>query len=259
MRPAARASPAAHAARRSCADGNRATAAQTSAWRRKPPVYRPRANAGHGPMRASRVHGDCGLMSTISHEADPTPTQRARRRRTAVLWAGILAGGITLAGCGGDSSAPGASGRPAVDVGGTQPTGLLSYASCMRSHGVPNFPDPSSGGGIPKETGQQLGVSESQLSMAQNDCRHLIPPGQALSGQTSQTVTTQQQQDYLKVTACMHSRGFPSFPEPSFSGGQVEFAEVQHLVDINSPQFTQAYHVCQKLIPAGLPFSGSGS
>lgn len=31
---------------------------------------------------------------------------------------------------------------PSAD-GGTQATGLLAYAACMRSHGVPNFPDPS--------------------------------------------------------------------------------------------------------------------
>lgn len=194
-------------------------------------------------------------MRSVPPEDYPGPSRR-RRRRAALMTAGILAGGIAVAACGSGPSGPGTASASAD--GSTQATGLLAYASCMRAHGVPNFPDPASSGGIPKETSQQLGVSDSQLSAAQSDCQRLIPPGQSLSGQTSQTVTTQEQQDYLRVSACMHAHGFASFPEPSFSGGQVEYPQVQHLVDVSSPQFIRAYHICQKLIPAGLPFSGSG-
>jgi hypothetical protein len=195
-------------------------------------------------------------MRSISQEAHLKTRGRPRWRPAASMTAGILAAGVALAACGGDPSAPGAAGPSTGD--GTQATGLLAYASCMRSHGVPDFPDPASSGGIPKETSQQLGIGDSELSAAQNDCQHLIPGGQSLNGQTSHTVTAQQQQDYLKVAACMHAHGITNFPEPSFSGGQVEFPQLQHLVDVNSPQVTQAYHVCQKLVPAGLPFSGSG-
>lgn len=129
----------------------------------------------------------------------------------------------------------------------------------MRSHGMVKFPDPNSSGGIPKEAPQQLGVSTSQLQEAQHACLHLLPAGQSLSGQASQTVTAQDQQDYLKAAACMRSHGIANFPEPSFSNGQVEFPKLAHLVDLNSPLVARAYHVCQKLIPAGLPYSsGSG-
>jgi hypothetical protein len=182
-------------------------------------------------------------------------------RGAVLVMAGILAVGVALAACSDGSSTPGAAtGSP---VTGASPsadgsTGLLAYSSCMRSHGVPNFPDPASSGGIPKETGQQLGVSDSQLQAAQNACQHLIPPGESLSGQQIQTITAQQQQYYLKAAACMRSHGITNFPEPVFQNGQVEFPELQHLVDLNSPQFTQAYHICQKLIPHGLPDSGSG-
>jgi len=128
----------------------------------------------------------------------------------------------------------------------------------MRSHGVSNFPDPSGSGGVRKETAQQLGISESVLDTANSDCQSLLLPGESLSGQATQTVIPQEQQDYLNVTACMHSHGFPTFPEPAFSRmGQVEFPMVQQLLDISSPGFAQAYHTCQKLIPTGLPFTGS--
>jgi len=202
--------------------------------------------------------------SYIPQDPHPEPRRRPRLRGAAVMTAGILAVGVGVVACGSDPSTPGrATGSPASAAspsadGSTQATGLLAYSSCVRSHGVPNFPDPDSSGGIPKETGQQLGVSLPQLQAAQSACQHLIPPGESLSGQPIQTITAQQQQYYLKAAACMRSHGITNFPEPVFQGGQVEFPMLQHLVDLNSPQFTQAYHACRKLIPPGLPDSGSG-
>jgi hypothetical protein len=57
----------------------------------------------------------------------------------------------------------------------------------------------------------------------------------------------------------MRSHDITSFPDPSFSNGQVEFPMLEHVVDSHSTQFTQAQRTCQKLIPGGLPDSGSGS
>jgi hypothetical protein len=165
-----------------------------------------------------------------------------------LMTAGILAAGIAVAACSGSPSAAPAS------AGGD--TSLIAYASCMRSHGVPGFPDPASSGGIPKETAQQLGVGQSQFAAASSACAHVLPAGESLGGQVSQPVTAQQQQYYLKAAACMRSHGITNFPEPSFQGGEVEFPGLEHLVDINSPQFVQADRVCGKLIPPGLPYSG---
>lgn len=208
-------------------------------------------------------------MTEVEHMTDVSgPARRARTllpalrrryarpRRAAVVTAGLLAAGLAIVACGGATSTPGAAGASAR--GGTHATGLLAYSSCMRSHGVADFPDPTSTGGIPKETGQQLGVSLSQLHAANRACQHLIPAGDSLSGQASPTITVQQQQDYLNAAACMRSHGITNFPEPSFSGGHVEFPQLEHLVDVNSSQFIDAYHSCQRLIPSGLPFSGSG-
>ena len=39
----------------------------------------------------------------------------------------------------------------------------LHFAQCVRSHGVPNFPDPGSGGQVPKADPQQLGVSSARF------------------------------------------------------------------------------------------------
>jgi len=172
------------------------------------------------------------------------------------LLAGVLAVGVALAACAGTPSTPGAS------TGSSTPTtGLLAYSSCMRSHGVPNFPDPISTGGIPKEgvISAERAVGNTRFTAAQNVCKHLLPPGGSLSGHAVQPVTVGQRQDYLRAAVCMRSHGVTSFPDPAFTGGTVEFPKLEHLVDLNSPLFKHAYQICQKLIPPGLPYSsGSG-
>jgi hypothetical protein len=128
----------------------------------------------------------------------------------------------------------------------------------MRAHGVPSFPDPSAGGGLPKEgvISAQGAVSASQVTAADNHCAHLLPAGGSLSGRASQPITIQDQQYYLNAVACMRAHGITDFPDPVFSGGSVSFTQPPGL-DTNSPQFIQANQICRKLIPAGLPDSGS--
>jgi hypothetical protein len=173
--------------------------------------------------------------------------------------------GAALAACGG-SSPPGATSGSTTTIasssagGGANTTGLLAYTACMRSHGVPNFPDPSSGGGIPKQAvvNALRAVSNAQADAAQNACKDLLPAGQSLSGKPVQAITEQQQQYYLKAAACMRTHGITNFPEPTFYNHEVEFPRLEHLVDIDSPQFTQALKACHRIIPAGLPYSLSG-
>jgi hypothetical protein len=168
----------------------------------------------------------------------------------------VLAVGMAVAGCGGGSSTPSVA---AGSTTGAQAKGLLAYASCMRSHGVPDFPDPSGSTGISKEANIKATreVGRSRAEAAERDCRDLLPAGSSLSGQPRQTITAQQQQYYLKAAACMRSHGITDFPDPSFANGEVQFRRLEDLVDIHSTQFTLALHTCQKLIPAGLPDSGS--
>ena len=175
---------------------------------------------------------------------------------------------VSLAACGGSPS-NGVAGSGSTTTtskaarssahGSTGAMGLLAYSSCMRSHGVPNVPDPTTNEGVPKETAQQLGVSQSQVQAAQSDCTRLLPAQETLSGTNNQTITVAQQQYFLKVASCMRSHGVTNFPEPSFFGGSVEFQGLGHLPDVHSPLFIHAFDICWMLIPAGLPYrSGSG-
>jgi hypothetical protein len=201
-------------------------------------------------------------MQYILQESYLDQGRRRRLCHAALVTAGILAVGLGIAACGSPSTVGVATVSTTTTGpsggGSTQATGLLAYASCMRSHGVPNFPDPTGNGGIPKDDVIRAFrvVSNAQAQAASNECAHLLPAGGSLSGQSTRGVPTQDQQDYLKAAACMRLHGITNFPDPIFSGGNVNFP-IPSSVNSNSTQFNQARQTCQKLIPAGLPDSGS--
>ena len=119
----------------------------------------------------------------------------------------------------------------------------------MRSHGIPNFPDPDSSGQIPKEEILQLGVSTSVLQTAQRACMRLWPY-QA----PTQVQQRQQLADDLKFAQCMRSHGVPSFPDPTTGpNGRVEFvlSVSRDGFDPHSPQILAKAHECQYVLPAG--------
>jgi hypothetical protein len=120
----------------------------------------------------------------------------------------------------------------------------------MRSHGVANFPLPVENGPGRFSITISPGIAGSpQFKSAQAHCRDLLP-----NGGEGPTITPADQADYLKGVACMRSHGFPDFPDPTISQNQVHF-DVPPSIDPNSPQYRQAVETCEKLIPAGLPYS----
>ena len=125
----------------------------------------------------------------------------------------------------------------------------------MRAHGVPNFPDPGSGGQLSKQAvvAALQAVSNSRAEAATGACARLNP-----AGQENPILTGQEQQDYLRAAACMRSHGITGFPDPTFPQGRLNL-QIPSSIDTTSRQFTQAAQTCTRLIPAGLPHSsGSG-
>jgi len=113
----------------------------------------------------------------------------------------------------------------------------LAYTSCMRSHGVPAFPEPSSGGEIPKVSLQQLGVSNSQLQAAQPACKSLWP---TVSGTQQQQVSAQA----LRFSRCMRNHGITNFPDPGSNGG----LRIPDSVE-NAPGYAAALNACKPFPP----------
>lgn len=189
-----------------------------------------------------------------------------RTRRATVVATGLLVVGVALSSCGGPATPGVATGSPTTTTaapsssGGKQVTSVLAYSTCMRAHGVTNFPDPSASGGIDNKeavVNALQAVSQAIGNAAQRDCSHLMPAG-GLGGQAStKPITVQDQQYYLRAVACMRSHGFPTFPDPIFANGGISIPNTPS-VNTNSPLYDQSKALCEKLIPAGLPDSGNG-
>jgi hypothetical protein len=165
--------------------------------------------------------------------------------------AAAIAAALVTAACSVSASSPASGDAPNAGGAANSPS-AVAWIQCVRSHGIPEFPGPDGSGQIPKvSSGQQVGVSDSVFQAAQSACEDLWPYRQAPA------LTAQEQRDYLKAAACMRSHGITNFPDPTFSGGGVNFP-VPASIDTGSPQFTQARQTCEKLVPAGLRYSGSG-
>ena len=115
----------------------------------------------------------------------------------------------------------------------------------MRSHGVPNFPDPDAQGTFqPFNTG----VSK-QISTAANDaCEHLLPSSGG-GGGAGRRGDQQKLAFGLRSARCMRSHGYPSYPDPpnanaSSQGSGTRFEGTG--IDTKSPRFQTTETVCEK-------------
>jgi hypothetical protein len=172
----------------------------------------------------------------------------------------IAAAGLALltAACGGSPSATASSGSS--NAGGpARSQSAVAFSGCMRSHGVPNFPDPSSSGAVPKETAQQLGVSNSQLQTALNACQHLLPDTGNIDDNPAALHRWWSQM--LHFAQCMHSHGVPNWPDPSaYSQDPLRPTFNLHAAGIgfhlgaqpgnivNSPQIEAKVRQCQSVV-----------
>jgi hypothetical protein len=194
------------------------------------------------------------------------PTRRAWPRTARIAAAIIAAAALALlAACSGSSPSSAGSGSSPLAGGSSSSPSAVAYSACMRSHGVPNFPDPGSGGGIPKDDGQHFGVSSSQLQAAETACQPLLPVGGSLQDQAHQCMVTgdcppalvQQVETAMRTFArCMRSHGFPKFPDPTTDsqGRPVLVWSISKTgMDPDSSQFQTKEDECQRLGGLGGP------
>ena len=99
---------------------------------------------------------------------------------------------------------------PSSSTSSNGPASALAHAECMRSHGVPDFPDP---GPIQIDVSAHpdLDPNSPAFVAAAKACVSLEPAGPAGNG-----VTPQLQAAALAYSACMRTHGFPKFADPVF-------------------------------------------
>jgi hypothetical protein len=158
--------------------------------------------------------------------------------------AAAIAAATVIAACGSNSpssSSSSGSGGHLTDAQAQQDA--ANFAGCMRSHGVPNFPDPTS----PREfklsmrPGSVVARSPAFQSAATN-CQHLLPGG----GPPSQSAPHSQAQiaAFLAFARCLRSHGFPSFPDPTSSGRLTREMLAQAGINLHQPAVLQAADAC---------------
>jgi hypothetical protein len=174
--------------------------------------------------------------------ARPVDTRRICRPGTSSL-AAVIAATALLAACGSTAAGAPAStgGDPAVD-----------YAQCLRSHGLPNFPDPSPD--QPPRIPSGIDTQAPAFRAAQRACAKRLPGG---SGAGSQAESRNAQ--LLKLARCMRHNGVPTFPDPTSSppppsqgnaiGGPGGWFSLGTSQERQSPAYKHAAAVCGSPTP----------
>lgn len=195
--------------------------------------------------------------------------QAQRRARTSVAVIATAGLASLAAACGGSPASQVAQlGSTATQsnsssAASAQGNGAIAFSRCMRSNGVPKFPDPAGGGRIPKVNLQGLGVSSSQFQSAQTACQHLLPTNnveasvtQCLStGQCPPALLHQILTEGLQFARCMRSHGVTNFPDPTRdpnNGAPIFNLVAIHGTDWESPQIQNKLDECQRVYSAGV-------
>ncbi len=142
---------------------------------------------------------------------------------------------------------------------------MLAFANCVRSHGVPNFPDPTNNrnGGIAIQQSDRAGsgpstkvngvpVNGPAFQSAMQACRKYLPNG----GHPSAAKTAQMKAKALAMARCMRSHGVPNFPDPQFQtgpGGGFGVRLGGPGVNPNSPAFQTAQKACGSIFGGARP------
>ena len=200
-------------------------------------------------------------------------TRVLRRPRRAwlpdVLIAAAILALILLAvvACSSGSGPSSASSGGSPDAGGSAGSpSLVGYSHCMRSNGVPNYPDPNSNGTPPKTSAQELGISGSQLQAAQRACQHLLPNTSGsfitsfeqcvATSDCPQALVRQAMTKMLTFARCMRSHGVPNWPDPTIGRGGAPFFDVTSHglthAQTHSSQMESKFRECQR-VAGGAP------
>lgn len=208
------------------------------------------------------------------------------RRRRSIVLAFVLsfAFALCVSACGGGAPSPGvasiaSSTTPATSTSTTQsaapatkslgggPSGHFriamnvgnatlgaKFSTCMRKHGVTNFPDPNSQGIIQFGSGIGIDPNSPAFTSAMGICQKLLPNG----GQPTPQQRAQQQRELLAYSKCMRDHGIEDFPDPSNGGLHLTGGPGSDL-DPNNAQFQAAQQACQGKLPFKAAKTGGSS
>jgi hypothetical protein len=118
----------------------------------------------------------------------------------------------------------------------------------MRTHGVPDFPDPKSNGGggllVQASPGgtvvNGVKVNGPAFQAAMQSCKSDLP-----NGGDPRPLSEAQRNKMLAFSQCMRTHGITNFPDPTFQGGgRIRLALKGNGLNPNSPAFQRAQKAC---------------
>jgi hypothetical protein len=163
--------------------------------------------------------------------------------RLSFIGLAALGCAVAIAACGSMHSSAESASNPS--------TQLLTFSKCMRSHGLPSFPDPN-GQGIHIGPGSGINPSSPAFRAARSVCGKLLPGG----GPGNQRPTAQQIDMVRQISQCMRQHGVTGFADPTLTppSRSAGYSLVEDLngvvlavpstVNLSSPDFVQAAKTC---------------
>jgi hypothetical protein len=143
------------------------------------------------------------------------------RRPLAAL--GLIAMVTLISACGSSAQIGTGTGGGGNNTAGNAQK-ALTFAKCMRSNGVSQFPDPGASGKLTIDAvanGSSLDPSTPTFKQAISACKNLEPAG-FMGGKRS----SQQQQAALKFAQCIRANGVKDFPDPIPNGPLVDTGRI---------------------------------
>ena len=186
-----------------------------------------------------------------------------RFRRCGAFVVLVAAAALGLAACGGTGSVSPAvanvstttlvtnTGSPANTVPKSDAARtLIEWATCMRSHGDLNQPDPT----IDTHGGINISIPGSAAASLSNavhsgtaPCNGYLATASADLRAGATDLTPPDQAALLRYSQCMRVNGVPNYPDPG-TGSQMNFRDLG--IDPNSPFFLRANDKCGRQIDA---------
>jgi len=169
----------------------------------------------------------------------------ARLCRAGLLAAALACLALVAAAC--SSAAKTGTGAGSAGGGGSAKHSELAFSRCMRAHGISDFPDPSSQGGIALNggPGSDLNPSSPLFKAANSACKPLLPPQKTLSPAQQAAARAQA----LRYARCMRAHGISDFPDPNAQGGIALQPKPGGDLEPNNPRFQAANQACQHYQP----------
>jgi hypothetical protein len=158
---------------------------------------------------------------------------------------------FVLAGCGAAGSGTGSGSGQAPSVQQRAQTVWLRFARCARSHGAPDFPDPSVDGQGHASFADE-GRVKQESEQVQASCGTIL--GQLPAAARNSPVTAAQLRQLEAFARCLRLHGMPSWPDPK-PDGTFPIAGTPLSSQGKTPAFISAAQACRQVYSGGISAS----